>query len=81
MPGGGGTTQTAVNVLAGARTQVAEIVTAVMALLTILFLSPFIGLTPQSALVAIVIVFYCALRLHQWFVERTRPVARFLFLD
>jgi sulfate permease, SulP family len=57
MPGGGGTTQTAVNVLAGARTQVAEIVTAVMALLTILFLSPFIGLMPQSALAAIVIVF------------------------
>ena len=57
MPGGGGTTQTAVNALAGARTQVAEIVTALMALLTILFFSPFIGLMPQSALAAIVIVF------------------------
>ena len=34
MPGGGGTTQTAVNVLAGARTQLAEMVTAAMALVT-----------------------------------------------
>jgi sulfate permease, SulP family len=57
MPGGGGTTQTAVNVLAGARTQLAEIVTATMALLTILFFAPVIGTMPQSALAAIVIVY------------------------
>ena len=57
MPGGGGTTQTAVNVLAGARTQLAEIVTAAMALLTILFFGPLIGMMPQSALAAIVIVY------------------------
>lgn len=57
MPGGGGTTQTAVNVLAGARTQLAEIVTAGMALLTVLFLAPLIGMMPQSALAAIVIVY------------------------
>ncbi len=57
MPGGGGTTQTAVNVFAGARTQVAEMVTAAMTLLTILFFSPFIGLMPQCALAAIVIVY------------------------
>lgn len=57
MPGGGGTTQTAVNVLAGARTQLAEIVTAAMALLTVLFLAPLIGMMPQSALAAIVIVY------------------------
>ncbi len=57
MPGGGGTTQTAVNVLAGARTQLAEIVTAAMALLTILFFAPLIGMMPQSALAAIVIVY------------------------
>ena len=57
MPGGGGTTQTAVNVLAGARTQLAEIVTATMALLTILFFAPVIGMMPQSALAAIVIVY------------------------
>src|SRR5208282_5644641 len=35
MPGGGGTTQTAVNVSAGARTQLAEMVTAAMTLVTI----------------------------------------------
>ena len=37
MPGGGGTTQTAVNRLAGARTQLAEIVTAAITLVTMLF--------------------------------------------
>jgi len=57
MPGGGGTTQTAVNVLSGARTQLAEIVTAVMALLTTLFLAPLVAMMPQSALAALVIVY------------------------
>ena len=40
MPGGGGTTQTAVNRLAGARTQLSEIVTAAMTLVTMMFLGP-----------------------------------------
>jgi sulfate permease, SulP family len=57
MPGGGGTTQTAVNVRAGARTQLAEMVTAGMALATMLFLAPVIALLPQSALAAMVIVY------------------------
>ena len=57
MPGGGGTTQTAVNVLAGARTQFAEMVTAAMALVTILFLAPLVAMMPQSALAALVIVY------------------------
>ncbi len=57
MPGGGGTTQTAVNVLAGARTQLAEMVTAAMALVTTLFLAPLVGMMPQSALAALVIVY------------------------
>ena len=57
MPGGGGTTQTAVNVHAGARTQLAEMVTGAMALLTILFLAPLVSIMPQSALAAIVIVY------------------------
>src|SRR5581483_10014628 len=47
MPGGGGTTQTAVNRLAGARTQLAELVTAGMTLVTMLFLAPLIGMMPQ----------------------------------
>jgi SulP family sulfate permease len=57
MPGGGGTTQTAVNRLAGARTQFAEIVTAAIALVTMLVLAPLIGLMPQATLAAVVIVY------------------------
>ena len=61
MPGGGGTTQTAVNVRAGARTQLAEIVTAGMTLVTTIFLAPLVALIPQSALAAMVIVYSCGL--------------------
>lgn len=57
MPGGGGTTQTAVNRLAGARSQLSEIVTAAMTLVTMLFLAPLIGLMPQATLAAVVIVY------------------------
>ncbi len=61
MPGGGGTTQTAVNVRSGARTQLAEMVTAAMTLVTTLFLAPVVAILPQSALAAIVIVYSFAL--------------------
>jgi MFS superfamily sulfate permease-like transporter len=61
MPGGGGTTQTAVNVRAGACTQLAEIVTAGMTLVTTIFLAPLVALMPQSVLAAMVIVYSCAL--------------------
>jgi anti-anti-sigma factor len=57
MPAGGGTTQTAVNRLAGARTQVAELVTAGVGLVTMLLLSPLIALVPQATLAAVVIVY------------------------
>ena len=57
MPAGGGTTQTAVNRLAGARTQLAELVTAGVSLATMLLLAPLIGLMPQATLAAIVIVY------------------------
>ena len=57
MPAGGGTTQTAVNRLAGARTQFAEIVTAAVALATILLLAPLLALMPQATLAAVVIVY------------------------
>src|SRR5271169_750568 len=57
MPGGGGTTQTAVNVRARGRTQLAGIVTAAMALLITLFLAPLVAMMPQSALAALVIVY------------------------
>ncbi len=57
MPGGGGTTQTAVNRQAGARTQLAEIVTAAIALVTMLLLAPLMGLMPEATLAAVVIVY------------------------
>jgi len=57
MPSGGGTTQTAVNILAGSRTQLAEIVTAAMTMLTTLFLAPLVAMMPQSALAALVIFY------------------------
>ena len=57
MPGGGGTSQTAVNRLSGARTQISEIVTAGMTLVTMLFVAPLLGLMPQATLAAVVIVY------------------------
>jgi SulP family sulfate permease len=57
MPGGGGTTQTGVNRLAGARTQAAELVTAAMTLMTMLLLAPLIAFMPQATLAAIVILY------------------------
>jgi len=57
MPAGGGTTQTAVNRLAGARTQLSEVVTAAAGLATILFLAPFLALVPHATLAAVVIVY------------------------
>jgi high affinity sulfate transporter 1 len=57
MPAGGGTSQTAVNLRAGAETQGASLVTAATALGTMLFLAPVIGLMPQATLAAVVIVY------------------------
>jgi len=57
MPAGGGTTQTAVNRLAGARTQVAELVAAAATLVTMVLLAPLIGLMPEATLAAVVIVY------------------------
>lgn len=57
MPAGGGTTQTAVNRKAGARTQVAELVTAAMAVATLLWLAPLIALMPQVALATVVVAY------------------------
>lgn len=57
MSVGGGTSQTVVNRLAGARTQLAELVTAGAALATMFLLAPLIGLMPEAALAAVVIVY------------------------
>jgi SulP family sulfate permease len=56
FPAGGGTSQTAVNSRAGARTQMSALVTVAMALATLLFLSPLISLLPQATLAAVVMV-------------------------
>jgi MFS superfamily sulfate permease-like transporter len=57
MPVGGGTSQTAVNRLAGAHTQLAELITALATLATMLLLAPLIALLPQATLAAVVIVY------------------------
>jgi high affinity sulfate transporter 1 len=57
MPGGGGTTQTAVNRRAGARTQLAGLVTAAAAVATLLLLAPLIALMPSATLAAVVVAY------------------------
>ncbi len=57
MPAGGGTSQTAVNRRAGARTPLASVVTAALTVMTMLVLAPLIGLLPQATLAAVVIVY------------------------
>jgi high affinity sulfate transporter 1 len=57
MPAGGGTSQTAMNRRAGARTQLAELVTAAATLLTMLLLAGPMGLMPQATLAGVVIVY------------------------
>ena len=57
MAAGGGTSQTAVNRLVGARTQLAEMVTVGGTLLTLLLLAPLIGLMPEATLAGVVMVY------------------------
>lgn len=61
MPAGGGTTQTAVNRRAGARTQMSGLVTAAVSLGSMLLLAPFIRLIPHATLAAIVMVYSAGL--------------------
>lgn len=56
LPAAGGFSQSAVNKAAGARSQLAAIVTVVLALLIGLFLGPVISLLPQATLAALVFV-------------------------
>ena len=55
MPSGGGTSQTAVNRAAGARSQAAGLATAGAVLATLLVLAPVVALMPHAALAAVVI--------------------------
>ncbi len=56
MPGGGGTSQTAVNKGAGARSQISGLVAAVVVVATLLFLAPLFGMMPHATLAAVVIL-------------------------
>ena len=56
LPSGGGTSQTAVNRRAGARTQIAGLVTAGVVVAVLCFLAPLVHLMPQATLAVIVIV-------------------------
>lgn len=57
MAGGGGTSQTAVNRNAGARTQMSTVVTAIATLLTMFLLAPFFASMPNATLAGVVIVY------------------------
>jgi high affinity sulfate transporter 1 len=57
MPAGGGASQTALVRNTGGRSQKASLVTAGVALATMLFLAPLLGLLPQATLAALVIVY------------------------
>ena len=57
MPAGGGASQTALVRNTGGRTQKASLVTAGVALATMLFLAPLLGLLPHATLAAVVIVY------------------------
>jgi len=57
MPGGGGTSQTAVVRASGGRSQKASLATAAVALLTMLLLAPLLGFMPNATLAAVVIVY------------------------
>jgi len=56
LPSGGGTSQTAVNRGAGARSQIAGLVTAAVVVAVLLFLAPLVHLMPQATLAVVVIV-------------------------
>jgi len=56
LPSGGGTSQTAVNRQAGARSQIAGLVTAAVVVAVLLFLAPIVHLMPQATLAVIVVV-------------------------
>jgi MFS superfamily sulfate permease-like transporter len=56
LPAAGGFSQSAVNQNAGARTQLATLVTVTLAVLVALFLGPVVSLLPQATLAAMVLI-------------------------
>ncbi|MBN7794175.1 SulP family inorganic anion transporter [Microbacterium esteraromaticum] len=61
LPAAGGFSQSAVNRAAGARSQLAALVTVAMAVIVALFLGPVLSLMPQAVLAALVFVAVAAL--------------------
>ena len=61
MPAGGGTSQTGVVRAAGGQSQLASLMTAAVALATMLLLAPVLGYLPNATLAAIVIVYSAGL--------------------
>lgn len=57
MPAGGGTSQTAINRFAGAKSQLSALITAGVTLVTMFALAPLVELLPQATLAAIVLVY------------------------
>lgn len=57
IPAGGGTSQTAVSLKAGAQTQATSLVVAAVAFATLLFLAPVLALMPHATLAAVVIAY------------------------
>jgi SulP family sulfate permease len=55
-PAGGGTSQTAVNAEAGAKSQIAQMVTVGVTVLVLLFVAPLISLMPEATLGSLVLV-------------------------
>ncbi|MCJ7838067.1 MAG: SulP family inorganic anion transporter, partial [Burkholderiales bacterium] len=72
MPAGGGASQTAIAEAAGARSQMAQWVTAAVVLLSLLFLSRAIGLLPQAALGCLIML--AAVHMIEW--KSFRAIAR-----
>ncbi len=56
LPSGGGTSQTAVNRRAGARSQIAGVVTAGVVVAVLFFLAPLVHRMPQATLAAVVVI-------------------------
>ncbi|HEY9293112.1 MAG TPA: SulP family inorganic anion transporter [Microlunatus sp.] len=56
LPPAGGFSQSAVNLRAGAKTQLAQLITAVLAILVALFLAPLLADLPEAVLAAMVMV-------------------------
>jgi high affinity sulfate transporter 1 len=57
MPAGGGTSQTAVNLKAGAQSQASSLVVAATAFATLLFLAPVLAYMPNATLAAVVVAY------------------------